>query len=131
MVQTIIKELEKMFQGKFNYLGENTENFKAFSVPITQEVNQIFIRYLLDIYQISEVNQNWSDIFDNLAEVIHEINCKYGHDNKKCITCETKYKDRECSLENTNLKEDLILHKCLSCHSNYQKFWRNLTKEIC
>ena len=120
-----------MFQGKFNYLGENTENFKAFSVPITQEVNQIFIRYLLDIYQISEVNQNWSDIFDNLAEVIHEINCKYGHDNKKCITCETKYKDRECSLENTNLKEDLILHKCLSCNSNYQKFWRNLTKEIC
>ena len=30
-----------------------------------------------------------------LAEGIHKIKCKYGHDNKKCETCGIKYKDCE------------------------------------
>ena len=34
----IIKELQKSFDGEFNYLGKNTEKYKTFSVPVTKEV---------------------------------------------------------------------------------------------
>ena len=34
-----------------------------------------------------------SNFVDNLAGGIHEIKCKYGHDNKKCETCGIKNKD--------------------------------------
>ena len=48
-----------------------------------------------------------SNLVDNLAEKIHKIKCKYGH-NKKHETCGIKYKDCECYLEYTNFKDDLI-----------------------
>ena len=38
---SIIKELASRFEGKFECLGENTENFKTFSVPIEKEVTKI------------------------------------------------------------------------------------------
>ena len=37
----IIKELENEFEGKFEYLCENTENYKTFSIPIEKEVIEI------------------------------------------------------------------------------------------
>ena len=37
-----------------------------------------------------------SDHVDNLVEGSHKIRFKYGHDNKKCETCGTKYKDCNC-----------------------------------
>ena len=52
-----------------------------------------------------------SNLVDNLAEEIHEINCKHGHGNKKCKTCEINYKDRQCYLKYTNFKGDLIVYK--------------------
>ena len=33
-----------------------------------------------------------SNLVDNLAGEIHEIKCKYGHDNKKCERVELKTK---------------------------------------
>ena len=36
-----------------------------------------------------------SNLVDNLIEEIYKIKCKYGHDHKKCETCEIKFKDRE------------------------------------
>ena len=44
----------------------------------------------------------------NLAEGIHKIKCKYGHDNKKCETYGTKCKGCECCLEYTSVEDDLI-----------------------
>ena len=41
---------------------------------------------------------------DNLAEKIHKIKCKNGHDNKKCETCGIKYKDFECVLNTQIIK---------------------------
>ena len=35
----------------------------------------------------------------NLAEGIHKIKCKYGHEIEKCETCKTKHKDCKCCLE--------------------------------
>ena len=40
---------------------------------------------------------------------------------KKCETCGLKYKDSECYLEYTRVKNDLIERKCLCYHKNYQK----------
>ena len=52
-----------------------------------------------------------SNLADNLAEGIHEIKYKHGHDDKKCETCENNYKDSECCLKYTNVKGDLIVYK--------------------
>ena len=37
--------------------------------------------------------------------------------------CGIKYKDCECciGLENTNVKDNLIVYKCSYCNKNYQK----------
>ena len=40
-----------------------------------------------------------SSFAQNLAEGIHKIKCNYRHVDKKCETCEIKYKDCECCLE--------------------------------
>ena len=61
-----------------------------------------------------------SNLVNELSEEIHRINCKYGHDDKKCETCGTKFKYCECFLGYTNFKDDLIEHKCLLCNKNCQ-----------
>ena len=33
------------------------------------------------------------NLVENLAEGVNKIKCKYGYDNRKCETCEIKYKD--------------------------------------
>ena len=72
-----------------------------------------------------------SDLVDNLAERIHKIRCKYGHDKEQCETCGIKYKDCNSCLECTNAKDDLIEYKCLFCNKNYQKtFDENLKKQF-
>ena len=37
----IIKELANEFEKQFEYLGENTEKYKTFSIPIEKEVTNI------------------------------------------------------------------------------------------
>ena len=64
-----------------------------------------------------------SNLFDNLSERIHKIKCKYRYYNKKCKTSAIKYKDCECCLEYTNIKDDLILYKCLCFNRNCQKMF--------
>ena len=62
-----------------------------------------------------------SNLVDNLAEGFHKIECKYGHDNKKCKTCEIKCKDCEYCLEYTNGKDDSVVYKCSCGNRNYKK----------
>ena len=62
-----------------------------------------------------------SNHVNNLAEGIHVImkscnhenKCKYRHDNKKYEICKIKYKNYKSTLEDTNLKENVIKCKCL------------------
>ena len=61
-----------------------------------------------------------SNLVNNLSEGLHRIQCKLGHDNKKCETCGIKYKYCDCFLEYTDVKDYLIEHKCLSCNKSYQ-----------
>ena len=70
-----------------------------------------------------------SNLVNNLSEEFHRIKCKFGHDNKKCETCRTKYKYCDCFVEYTNFKDDLIEYKCLCCNKNCQHKFDEKLKE--
>ena len=73
-----------------------------------------------------------SNLVNIAAEGIHKIKCKYGHDDKICETCGIKYKDCECFLEYTIVKDKLIEYKCLCCFKNCQNnVDENLKETIC
>ena len=61
------------------------------------------------------------NLVNNLAEGVHKMKWKYGHDNKKNTKLGIKYKDCECCHEYTNVNADLIKYKCLCYNKNYQK----------
>ena len=87
-------------------------------ITIDQKVKEITknISYRLQFLGSAKfVASSLSNLVSNLAEGIHDIKCKYRHDNKKCETCGIKYKYCECCLEYTNVKEALIEYKCLCC----------------
>ena len=50
-----------------------------------------------------------------------QLNVNTDMIKKKCVTCEIKCEHCECYLEYTNVKNDLIVYKCLSYNRNYQK----------
>ena len=60
-----------------------------------------------------------SSLVNNPSEVIHRIICKYEHDDKKCESCNLKYK--HCILKYTNVKDDLIEYKCLCLNKSFMK----------
>ena len=67
-----------------------------------------------------------SNLVNNLREGSCKINCKFGHDDKICETCEIKYKYCDCFLEQQNFTDDLVKYKYLCCNKSYQaKFDKN------
>ena len=79
-----VEELER----QFTCLGENTEKFISFSVPIAKELikkkkNHRTISYRLQFIDSARLMaSSLSNVVNNLTERIHKIRCKYGHDNK-------------------------------------------------
>ena len=72
-----------------------------------------------------------SNLVNNLSEGIHRVKCKYGHDDKKCVTCRIEYKYWDCFLEYANFKDYLIEYECLCCNKSYQqKFHENSKRKI-
>ena len=72
----IIKQLAKEFDGQFECLGENTEKYITFSVPIKEDDNSKKITYKLkfiDSYRFMQ--SKLSDLADNLSE-INKKECK-------------------------------------------------------
>ena len=66
----IIKQLAEDLKGQFECLGENTEKYIAFSVPIKEDHNSKKITYKLkfiDSYRF--MNSKLSDLVDNLCEI--------------------------------------------------------------
>ena len=77
----IIKELVKEFEGNFECLGENTEKYITFSVPIKKKIENkdLEITYkikFIDSYRF--MASSLSQLVDNLSEGIH---------NNKCSDC--------------------------------------------
>ena len=135
----IIKELatEKKL---FTCLGENTEKYIAFTVPIEKEVTRIDkngdeiaknISYILRFIDTPKIRAKslLSNLVSSLFEVIHRIKCKVGHDDKKCEICGIKYKYCDCFLEYTNFKYYSIEYKCLLCNNNCQRKFDEKLKE--
>ena len=127
-LEFIIKEQE--FEAKFNCLQKNSEKCKSLSVPIKKEGKRIGINgenYTKTIsYKVKFIGSarfiasSLSNCVNNLVEEIHKIKCKLGDGNEKCKACGVKYKDCECCLRYTNVKDNLV-YKCLCCNSNHQK----------
>ena len=77
----VIKELVKEFKGNFDCLGENTEKYFKFLVPIKKNIENkdLEITYkikLIDSYRF--MSSSLSKLVDNLSEGIH---------NNKCLDC--------------------------------------------
>ena len=70
-----------------------------------------------------------SNLVNNLSGGIHNVKCKFRHDDRKCETCGIKYKYCDCFLECINLKDDLIEYKCLCCNKNYQREFNEKLQE--
>ena len=123
----IIKELVKEFEGNFECLGENTEKYITFSVPLKKKIGNknIEINYkikFIDSYRF--MSSSLSKLVENLSEGIH---------NNKCVDCNycldyIKITAKPSSLERKNEK---LLLKCFNCKTYYKKkFNKDLIKKF-
>ena len=98
----IIKQLAKEFDGQFECLGENTEKYITFSVPIKKELdNSKTITYKLKfIDSFRFMSTSLSSLVDNLSEIY----------NKKCVD-----KNRKSECEFIELKNNGLQYKCYEC----------------
>ena len=115
----IIKELVKEFKGSFECLGENTEKYITFSVPITKKIENkdLEITYkikFIDSYRF--MSSSLSKFVDDLSEGMH---------NNKCLDCNS------CLDYVRITKNEKLLLKCFNCDSCYKKkFNKDLTKKF-
>ena len=103
----IIKELVKEFDGNFECLGENTEKYMTFSVPLKNKIENknIEITYkikFIDSYRF--MSMPLSKLIDNLSEGLH---------NNKCLDC------KSC-LDYIKTKSEMLIFKCFNCKQNYE-----------
>ena len=108
----IIKELVKEFEGNFECLGENTEKYITFSVPIKKKIENkdLEITYkikFIDSYRF--MASSLSKLVDDLSEGIH---------NNKCSDCGSNLDYIKITAERKN--EKLIL-KCYNCKQRYKE----------
>ena len=94
----IIKELVKEFKANFECIGENTEKYITFSVPIKKKIeNKDMETYkikFMDSYRF--MSSSLSKLVDNLSEEIH---------NNKCLDCVRITKNEKLILECYNCKQ--------------------------
>ena len=106
----------KEFDGNFECLGENTEKYITFSVPLKKKIKNkdIEITYkikFIDSYRF--MSSSLSKFVDNLSEGIH---------NNKCVDCNS-------CLDYIKIKNKKLLLKSFNCNTYYRKkFNKNLIK---
>ena len=109
----IIKELANDFEGKFEYIGENTGKYKPFSISIEKEVSKTYnygnesvvtVPYKIKcISSARYMTTSLSNLADNITEGIHKIKCK----------------DCDCFPEYESVNDNSIKYGCLFCNKNY------------
>ena len=114
----IIKELVKEFEGNFEFLGENTEKYITFSVPIKKKIENkdLEITYkikFIDSYRF--MASSLSKLVDNLSEGIHH--------NKCCSDCGS-------NLGYIKIKKEKLILECYNCKQRYKKINRELIKRF-
>ena len=105
----IIKELVKEFEGNFDCLGENTEKYITFSVPLKKKIENknLEITYKTKfIDSLRFMSSSLSKFVDNLSEGIH---------NNRCFDCKS-------NLDYVRItKNKKLLLKCFNCNIYYKK----------
>ena len=112
----IIRELASEFDGNFECLGENTEKYITFSVPIKKRIENknIDITYKIKfIDSFRFMATSLSKLVDNLTENIH---------NNKCNKCES-------NLCFVNPMNETLTSECVDCKKEYKKDINNKLKE--
>ena len=109
----IIRELVKEFEGNFDCLGENTEKYITFSVPLKKKIDNknLEITYIIKfIDSFRFMSSSLSQLVDNLSEGIH---------NNKCSDCKS-------NLDYVHItKNKKLLLKCFNCNIYYKKKFNN------
>ena len=113
-----IKELVKEFEGNFECLGENTENYITFSVPIKKKIENKDLEVTYKIKFIDScrfISSSLSKVVDNSSEGIH---------NNKCVDCNS-------CLDYIKIRNEKLLLKCFNCNNYYKKkLNKDLIKKI-
>ena len=111
----IVKELVEYFEGQLRYLGENTEKYITFLVPVKKE-NESGRTITYKIKFINSVKlmvSSLSSLADNLAKRLHKDKCR------KCKSC----------LEYKTFKNSSFVFKCVDYNKNYKgQFDEDLAK---
>ena len=109
----IIKELVKEFEGNFDCLGENTEKYITFSIPLKKKIENKNLEITYKIKFIDSFRfmiSPLSKLVDNLSERIH---------NNKCFDCKS-------NLDYVRItKNKKLLLKCFNCNIYYKKKFNN------
>ena len=114
----IIKELVKEFEGNFDCLGENTEKYITFSVPLKKKIENknLEITYQIkftDSFRL--MSSSLSKLVDNLSEGIH---------NNKCADCKS-------NIDYIKTKNEKLILECYNCKKRYRKkFNKDLIKRF-
>ena len=112
----IIKELACEFEGNFECLGENTEKYMTFSVPIKKRIENKNMDLTYKIKFIDSFRfmaTSLSKLVDNLTDNIH---------NDKCVKC----KSNLCFVNTMN---ETLIFECVDCGKEYKKDINNKLKE--
>ena len=110
----IIKELVKEFEGNFECLGENTEKYITFSVPIKKKIENKDIEITYKIKFIDSFRfmaTSLSKLVDNLTEGIR---------SDKCINCKS-------DISYLKVMDETLIFRCFNCKKNYKK---QINKEL-
>ena len=113
----IIKELAKEFEGPFECLGENTEKYITFSVPIKKEFDSgKTVTYKLKFFDSFRImSSSLSSLVDNLSEGLHNYKCT------NCTSC----------LGYISAKDNQLIIICIECSKNHKNsFNKDLFKRF-
>ena len=97
----------KEFEDNFQCLGENTEKYITFSVPIKKKIENKDLETtykikLTDSYRF--MTSSLSKLVDNLSEEIH---------NNKCSDCGS-------NLDDIKVKNEKLILECYNCKQRYK-----------
>ena len=111
----IIKELAEEFEGEFECLGENTEQYITFSVPIKKETTKkdkngndkiTKISYKIKFIDSCRfMSTSLSNLVSNLSAGLH---------NDRCTDC-------KFFLDYMKTKEEQLIFRCFRCKKNLMK----------
>ena len=109
----IIEELTKQFNGRLERLGEITEKYITFSVPIEKKLDngKAVTHKIKFIDSFRFMSSKLSDLVNNLSEKIHD---------DKCTDCKSY-------LDYMFVKDDQLIFRYFECKRTY---WKDFNKDL-